>query len=173
MRRRRPQIPRAKQPTPDELVASLLELVRAKFYQGHGLVFTKDLPRLRDWVILWPAEWLYEKAVTISMERYGEIMRKVIIEAAAHGNLGEIKYLPAWLKQTVQSHFRIHGEDIYDEAKAIRNLVDNALAISGKHTQAAPDPMKELTQAKRLLNASQPCLKPKHKAPVKEQLSLL
>lgn len=150
--KRRPKLPAMKQPTPAELLESCLSVVEAKFYAGHPVAFAKDKRRLLQWVIFYPASWLNARAVTIPTERYLDLFRKIILDAAANGNLGEIKYLPAWLAKVFQSHFAMHGDELYDEAKAMRNMVEHALVIVGKIAPATPDPVKAFTEAKRMLD---------------------
>lgn len=170
--RRRPSLPARKQPTTPEILESLLSILESKFYRGYAVNFAKDRRRLLDWVILWPAQWLNERSVTVSADRYREILKAILIDAAAHAQLDKINYLPAYLAKTIQAHFAHHGDEIYEEAKAIRNMVENAISIAGRQPQAAPDIAQELTKAKHLLRAARGQTKLK-KTAVKEQLSLL
>ena len=71
----------------------------------------------------------------------------------------------------IQEYFKCHGDEVYDEAKAVRNLAEHVLLIAGQARAAAPDPVAELAAAKRILDA------PKRKKtvinpPLKTQLSL-
>lgn len=165
-------LPQVKQPTPDELLASLLEFVERHFYAGHPVAFAKDRRRILDWVILWPAAWLNNRGVTVPAARYGEIVRGVLMDALRFGRLEEITYLPAWLKKVLQSHFALHGDEIYAEAKAMRNLVEHALVVAGRHVQAEPDAVKELAATRRLLNVAKGRKRPV-KRPVNDQLTFL
>ena len=170
MKPRRPIRPRPKQQTPQEVLEALLDLIRRKFYEGGGVQFVKDRRLLLQWVLLWPArEWFHEKAVTVSADRYREILSGILVEAAAH-QTGPIRYRPAWLAQTVQSHFRIHGEEIYEEAKSARTMAEHALLMLGRlpsreHDEVVPT----FVAASRLLDTK----KTVRKEAVKEQLSLL
>ena len=130
--------------------------------------FAQDRSRLLAWVVLWPAAWLNGKGVSITTGRYREIFMAVMLEAVVHGT-EKVKYRPAWLRQVIQSHFRIHGDEIYEAAKAVRSLVENALMIAGRPAQAAPDPIRELAAARSILVAS----KRGPKRAAKEQLTLL
>jgi len=160
--------PIAKQPTPKELTDDLLGFLGRKFYAGEGVNFAKDRSRLLAWVVLWPAAWLQQRGVTISTENYRKIFMAVFMDALVHGS-GKIQYRPAWLKQVIQSHFAMHGDEIYAEAKAVRTLVENALVLTGKCAMVArPDPIRELAAARSLVVTRRP-MKPS----VKEQLSLL
>ena len=162
---------RLKQPTPEDVLARIMELVRVKFYPGQNVAFAKDKRRLLAWAILWPAKWLNERAVTVTAERYAEVLCSIIIDAAAHGNLDEITYLPAWLAKVIQSHFAMHGDELYQEAKNIRNLVENAMALTGRKEAPESDAVRDLARAHKLvsLKGSKTALKPQPK----DQLTLL
>jgi hypothetical protein len=158
--------------TAPELRDSLLDLIRAKFYQGHQVEFAKDRPRLISWVVLYPATWLHSRGVTLPPDRFRQILSAVLVEAASFCEPSKVTYLPAYLRQVIQSHFRIHGEDYYDEAKAIRNRVDRVLMVTGRAQVVQPDPVRGLAQAAaavRLLKAQ----KRPVKAPLTRQLDLL
>ena len=140
-----------KQPTTSELTEDLLAFLGRKFYAGEGVAFAKDRSRLLAWVVLWPASWLQSRGVTISTENYRKIFLAVFLDAMIHGT-EKIRYRPAWLKQVIQSHFAMHGDEIYAEAKAVRSLVENALALTGKCATVNPlDPMRDLALARRLI----------------------
>lgn len=143
---------RCKQPTPAELRDNLLEFIRGKFYPGEGVEFAKDRRRILEWVVLWPATWLDERGVSLPTRRYQDLLTSILMEAVRHGNTGGIKYRPAWLGKVVQSHFAVHGDELYQEAKSMRSLVENALLIAGQaQRQVRPDPIAELAQAARLV----------------------
>ena len=168
--KRRPQFqPGRKQPTPLELRDSLLAFLERKFYQGHRIEFVKDRPRLLDWVVLWPARWLDNRGVTIPAERYREIFMSVFMDGLRFGNVEKVTYFPAWLAKVIQSHFAVHGDEIYDEGKNLRAILERTLLVAGRQVAPAPDPVRELAQAARLLKAP----KRAGKAPVKAQLTLL
>lgn len=157
------------QVTPDEICEQLLRFIQTKFYQGNPLAFMKDRKRLLDWVVLKFAAWLDERAVSIPPHRYLEIMRdKVLMEAVRHG-AANIKYVPAWLGKTVEEHLKHHGEEYYDEAKAIRNVTDNVLMFA-QGGVTGRDPIRQLADARRLLKAGK---KPAVKPAKNDQLTLL
>src|SRR5215469_1781942 len=122
-----PQDCRLKQTVAQDLRDDLLRLLWTKFHRddpgGDSVVarsFAQDRDRLLKWVILWPAAWLNNRGVTLPADRYKQIFSSIILEAVRHGNTSRIKYRPAWLKTVLQSHFRIHGEEYYNEAKSAR-----------------------------------------------------
>ena len=167
---KRRQTPRPRQQTPKEVLDGLLELVQRKFYQGEGVQFCKDRRLVLQWVLLWPArEFFNPKGVAVPADRYREILSGILIEAAAH-QTGPIRYRPAWLAQVVQSHFRIHGEELYEEAKSLRTLAEHALLTLGKlPPKSDAEIVPSFVAASRLLDRP----KTVKKSPVKEQLSLL
>lgn len=167
--RPRTQRPARKQPTPLELRDSLLDFLERKFYQGHRIQFLKDRQRLLAWVVLWPAKWLNERGVTIPADRYREIFMAVFMDSLRFGQVEKVTYFPAWLAKVIQSHFAIHGEDIYDEGKNLRTVIERTLLVAGKQQGHGPDPVRDLAQAARLLKAP----KRPSKSPVKQQLTLL
>ena len=167
---KRPQRPTVIQPTSPELLEELLRFIQSKFYPSDPIGFAKDKRRLLDWVVFEFARWLEDRAVTLPPHRFLAIVRdSILMEAVRHGNTGNIIYRPAWLRMVVQSHLEHHGEEYYEEGKSIRTLSDRALWAAQRATSPAPDPVRELAQAARLLKAH----KRPQKAPVKQQLTLL
>lgn len=164
----------AKQPTPKDLTDACLEFLRRKFYTGpeDGRKFLQDRSRLLAWVVLWPAAWLNNRGVTIHGDDYRDIFFKVFFQASAHME-SKVKYRPAYLRQVIQSHFKIHGEDYYEEAKSTRNQVDQVLMLTGQIAKQAPaaDPVRELANARKIL-ASQAPKKVAAEPAVKGQLNL-
>lgn len=62
-----------------------------------------------------------------------------------------VTYRPAWLRMVIQSHFKIHGEEYYEEAKSTRAIVEQTLLLVGKRPTAAPDPVAQLALANQVL----------------------
>lgn len=164
--------PARKQPTPDDLVADLLDFLERKFYPGHHLAFVKDKPRLLDWVVLWPATWLEKRGVTIPPAEYRSLFFQIFFDGLAHTDLEKIKYLPAWLRMVIRSHFDHHGEAIYQQAKSVRALAEHTLLTLGKMVTPTTDPIREMAAARRLLHASKKAPARKLQKP-SSQLSLL
>jgi hypothetical protein len=169
---RRQKFQAFKQPTPKELTDVCLEFLRRKFYTepGDDKKFQQDRRLLLSWVVLWPASWLNSRGVTLHGDAYREIFMQVFMQASAHLQ-SKVKYRPAYLRQVIQSHFKIHGEEYYDQAKSVRRMAEHALMVAGQARQIAPDPIKEMASARAILGA----LKPKKTASqggVKSQLNL-
>jgi len=141
------------QPTPDDLVTSLLDFIRRKFYPDHAIQFAKDRPRLLSWVVLWPARWLDSRGVTLPSDEYRRLLESVLMDALRFGTASKVTYLPAYLKQIIQSHFSHHGEEIYEKAKSTRTLAERALLVTGQLPSTRPDPVRDLAAAARLLQA--------------------
>jgi hypothetical protein len=169
-RRRLPTRPKTIQLTSVELKDRCLEFLRRKFYPTQNVQFAKDRPKLLQWVVLWPATWFTKRGVRVSEEKYLEIFEGVFMDALIHGST-KITYFPAWLRQVIQAHFSHHGETYYEEAKLLReNALLNTI-LSGKlqPTNPAPDPVRELASAARLLKSK----KKLPKTPPTTQLPLL
>ena len=125
-------------------------------------------------MILEFARWLEHRAVTLPSDRFLAIIRDTILmEALRHGNTSKIAYRPAWLRAIVQSHLAHHGEEYYEEGKSIRMLAERALWAAQRSTQPAPDPVRDLAVAAKLLRISKRAPKCPSKHPVKAQLTLL
>ena len=78
-----------------------------------------------------------------------------------------------WLAKVIQSYFAIHGDELYEEAKTMRNLVEHAAETLGRlSVRQAPDPVAELDRARRLLISDRKAKKSRPKPPVNPQLNL-
>lgn len=167
----KPARPTLVQQTPKAVLDSLLALVRRKFYEGDDASFFKDRWNLLQWALLWAArEWFKPKEVELPAERYREILSTVIIEAAAHVR-GRIHYRPAYLKMVIQSHFAIHGDEYYEEAKSLRTAAEAALLALGKlPSRAGSSLVDDFTAASKLLDGTKPRRKKAAPAPVDPQL---
>ena len=164
----------SKQTTSQELTNDLLGFIQRKFYEGDAVEFNKDKRRLLKWAVLWPATYMDERGVTLPPDRFKQIFTETIILALEQGNTGGIKYRPAWIGKVIQSHWKIHWEEIYAEAKSSRSLADHALAMLGKVAVAkAADPVHEMALAAKLMTGTGRKRKASFKAPLNEQGTLL
>ncbi len=150
----KPQYDRDLQVTPEEIVADLMTVIRNKFYGDLPDQFFKDQNFLRKNVVLWPAQWLDEKAVTLKPSRYKAILIDILTQVAIHGT-DTVKYWPGYLMSCVQRHFAIHGEEYYEEGKSLRAALDKSLtAISRAHdAPRGVDPIRVMAQAQTLAKA--------------------
>jgi hypothetical protein len=157
-----------------ELTDYLLDLIRSKFYPsscpGAGVTFAKDLPRLKSWVVWWPAKWLRERGIPFAPDRFKAIMTKCLLDAQMMGS-ENIAYLPGWLHTVVKRHWSYNEDVYYAEGKDLRNEVDRVMKTLGPlvATQRAPDWQADMLAATKLLKAKKTV---PVKAPVKDQLSL-
>ena len=144
----------------ENLTGELLAFIQRKFYEGDPAGFSKDKRRLLLWVVLWPATYLEERGVTLPEARLKEIFMDTVMLALQQGNTGGIKYRPAWLGRVIQSHFKIHWDEIYQEAKSSRSLAEHALLVAGRLPVAkAHDSTREMAAAAHLLKAPKRQLK--------------
>lgn len=157
-----------------ELTDDLLALVRRHLYPDETVNFNKDKRALLELAILWPAVYLDDRGVDLSPERYKEIFLDVMMTALRQGNTGNIKWRPAWLGKCIQSHFEIHWEEIYAEAKSTRTFAERAMRGASKiPVQPKPSPVREMALAARLLKGTGRKKKTALKAPLNEQLNLV
>jgi hypothetical protein len=98
---------------------------------------------------------------------------ETMLLALQQGNTGRIKYRPAWLRMVMQSHWRIHWDEIYAEAKSARTLAAQALVMVGKLQVAAPaDPVRQMALASRLMAGTGRPKKTALKRPFKGAINL-
>jgi hypothetical protein len=163
---------RPKQETPADLVTDLMQAVRSGFYHDQPDKWFADQHFIKRNVVLWPAAWLNKKAVSLPPARYKAILMGIFLGIKQHGNTGAVKYWPGYLMKCVQDHFKIHGEDYYEEGKSIRAQVERAQMAFSRAQVAprAPDQVEAMAMSLKILTAS----KRKQKlAPKRDQLNLL
>lgn len=156
-RHRIPPSPRPKQELPADILADLLRSVRHQFCPDvPDKQWYKDQPFLRR-VLTWPASWFNKKGVTVSPERYREILiKEIFIPIQQKGHTSVVKYWPGYLLKCIQEHFSHHGETYYAEAKAMRAQTERALMAFRPREGAVPpapgpDPIETLAAAHRIL----------------------
>ncbi|HUS37322.1 MAG TPA: hypothetical protein VM680_18390 [Verrucomicrobiae bacterium] len=169
-RNSRPGEARPRQSVAVEIRNDLLGVIRNQFYGDlEPKTFFKDQTFLLNNVILWPASWLDKRGVTLPPARYKAILLEVLNGIKQHGDTGSIKYWPGYLMKCVQSHFQIHGDEYYDEAKALRTTLAGVIKKAEKVPVA--DPIRAMAEARRdLLQAGR---KTRQKAPKPVQQTLL
>jgi hypothetical protein len=155
------RVERIPQQTPQAVLDALAGLVRRKFYAGDDGRFFKDRWHLLQWALLWPARHFFTpKSVSLPPARYQEILTKIIMEAAMFQG-DKIRYRPAWLQMVIQSHFAAHGEEYYEEAKAIRTTAENTLLALHQLPTREAELVQDFTVASKLLDAVKPQRKKK------------
>lgn len=143
------KVVRPKQELPGEIIDDLMGAIRNSFYPGDDRWF-KDQQFIRFHVVTWPAAWLNAKGVTLPPLRYKEIILDVLQGIKQHGKTEVVQYWPGYLKHCLQTHFKIHKQKIYEEAKAIRNQVEHALLACQRSIQATHDPIEVIALARQL-----------------------
>lgn len=135
---------------PQEMVEDILAAIRGQFYfDCKPKQFFQDRNFLLKRVILWPASWLSSRAVTVAPDRYKRILLDIFQDIKRHGKTDQVAFWPGYLAKCVQDHFKHHGEDIYNEAKNVRAILDAELSKLGSIPR--PDPIKALADAASIL----------------------
>ena len=142
-------VERPSQALPGEIIGDLMGVIRNSFYPGDDRWF-KDQHFIRRHVVTWPAAWLYGKGVTLALERYKQIIVDVFIGIKQHGQTEAVRYWPGYLKHCLQMHFKVHGDEIYAEAKAVRHQVETALLACQRAGKAGPDPIEVIAMARHI-----------------------
>jgi len=158
-----PSRPQIKQPRSEEVRDKIMNFIRTHFYQGHNVDFAKQRKHLLKWVVFELAVYLDSRAVTIPATRYIEIMcgdKGILMEAIRHMLVTKMNYIPAYLRQCVQSHLAVHGEEYYNEGKSLRNALDAAMKFAKLQVVDEADPVRELAAASRLLSTPKRVFKP-------------
>lgn len=140
---------RPKQPLPAEMVADLLAAIRGAFYGDLSDKQWHQEQRFLTRVVTWPAGWLTRRAVTLPPERYKAIVLEILDGVKVHGATGTIEFWPGYLLRCVQAHFRVHGEDYYNEGKTVSAAVAKAMGSVGRHQV---DPIEALAAANSVLS---------------------
>ncbi len=153
---------RRKQELPAEMVADLMRSIRGQFYAesftctNAAKKWFQDARFLKVRVVLWPAGWLNKRGITLKPERYKAILLEVFQEIKSHGATAVVNYWPGYLAKCVQERFRHREEEIYAEGKALRNALESAMLFASKLSQAEPDPIEALNQARLVLTRQTP-----------------
>lgn len=143
------KVERPSQALSGEIIGDLMGVIRNSFYQGDDRWF-KDQHFIRRHVVTWPAAWLNGKGVTLAPERYKRIVLDVFIGIKQYGQTDAVKYWPGYLKHCLQMHFKLHGDEIYAEAKAVRHQVESALLACQSTGKAGPDPIEVIALARQI-----------------------
>lgn len=131
-----------------EIRSDLLNVIRHQFYADAPAVqFHQDKAFLLKNVILWPASYLDRRGVTLPPARYKAILLDVFNGIKQHGSTAAVKYWPGYLMVSVQSHFRLHGEEYYEEGKALRATLSKILSKAPQIPTA--DPVRVLAEHRR------------------------
>jgi hypothetical protein len=149
----------------------LLAFIRSGFYRDCPDRWFKDQHFIRRKVLTYPAKWLNSRGVTLPTDRYKEILVGIFSTIKVHGQTDTVRYWPGYLLHCVQTHFKCHGDEIYEEGKSIRAHTDLALATVQRALQAqrVADPVASLVQ---VANALKVATRKKKVSDCKAQMSL-
>ena len=155
---------RQKQQTPDEIINQIMGYVRSVFYWNHKNDWFKDQHFIKSKIVTWPARWLDDRGVTVKPERYKEILIGIFKTVKNYGQTETVKYWPGYLLHCVHEHFKHHGDEIYEEGKSLRNIMD-AILLKCKQSRP-PDPVATIAQVNKALATAARKKKP---TPAKQQ----
>lgn len=133
-----------------EIVDTLLGFIKSHWYRDAPPgSFERDRSRLLEWVVFEAAGRLDSSSVTLPGDRYLDIHLVILREAITHG--GRPSYIPAYLRHVVQSHWKIHWERYYEQAKIVTPRIEECLRDLAAGIGRRPDPVREMVQARQLL----------------------
>jgi hypothetical protein len=119
---------REKQVLPGDMMKSWLGFIREQLNRGRDeKEFYSALGIYRKALTHFAAK-LNGKAVTLPPARYSQIVYGVLMTIRDNGKLDGIKYLPRYVLHCFQEHWKHHGDEYYEEGKALRGTVDKKLA---------------------------------------------
>lgn len=129
-----------------------MQVIRGQFYGDCPERWHKDQHFIKERFVLWPAAWLHSRGVTLSAMRYREILLDVLDDVKRHGSTGVVRHWPGYLTHCIQEHFRHHEDEIYEEGKAVRTVLDRTLKQVNRARSTA-DPLAPLAAAHAVLMA--------------------
>lgn len=138
---------RPKQETPAVIINDLLRAIRNQFCPDLSDNQWYPTVQFHKRTLTYGASWLNRKGVTLPPARYQAIYQDIFNGIKQHGTTAAVKSWPGYLLHCVQEHFKHHGEDYYNEGKAIRAGVERALlACTRAHDAASERKTAELTE---------------------------
>ena len=87
-----------------------------------------------------PANYLAMRgmSVEITAARYREIIMEVIQTVKGHGSMANARSPGRYFMKVMQTHLQHHGDEYYDEAKAIRDSIANVTLGITKRCKVVP-----------------------------------
>ena len=140
---------------PDTLpTEAILQHIKQNFYDPHSLQkrFYTDR-RMLLYTITWPASWLSERGLSVTPQRYQDLLHQRLDAIAKHGNPKRYNpYFPRYLLKSIQDWFAWHGDDLYFELKHIRNSLSKIEDIlQNMRTQNTEDIVTPMARAHAVL----------------------
>ena len=159
----------------ETLVNRFLYQIRQKFYPDNHKGFYQEHKLLLR-AVTHPAHWLKDRGVSLPEAKLEAILNEILRGIMHHGNTGNIGYFSAYLLKSVQDHMKHHGDEYYEQAKVLRNIVQTAAGEwTEKQRKQLPDAMDQTTARLADLNSLVRATKPgrrKKTAPAGTQLDL-
>jgi hypothetical protein len=147
----------------ETLVKRFLYQIRTKFYPDNEKGFYQERTLLLR-AITHPAHWLQDRGVSLPEAKLEAILNEILRGIMHHGNTGNIGFFSAYLLKAVQTHMSKQGDRYYEEAKALRNIAESALAdLTSKQRSRLPDAMDQTTVRLADLNSLVRATKPGRK----------
>lgn len=135
----------------DQVSERFLRSIRNQFYQENEKLFFQERLLLLQ-AITWPARYLDDRGVKLNAKRYTEILTTVIRTINRHGNLRTVRSFARYLLHAVQEHMKHHGEEYYEQAKAVsRDIAAVMEGYSRKPLPAQDNTTKTLADLHRLV----------------------
>lgn len=144
--------PAEKLKLPDQLIEELLAAINSTFYKAATAKRWMQDQKPLMLALTWPASWMAERGISMTVERYEKILRGVLEGIRRHGETAKIEHFPSYLLRCVRLHFVHHGEDLWQEQKRLTASLDLRFLDRGPAKAAAtPDPIAALSAAHRVL----------------------
>jgi hypothetical protein len=107
-----------------DIIAAALEEIRARLYdrRAWGARFFQERDMLIS-AITWLATWFKKRGVAPSAQRYRAIIARVVQDIDRHMKVDQPKCMALYFHHCLQKHMQHQGENYYDEAKALRNVI--------------------------------------------------
>jgi len=149
------QNPKSRQETPAAMLNDLVRTVRSQFCPELSNDDWYPHVRFVKRLLTYGASYLNKRGVTLPPARYQAIYQHIFQGIKAHGQTASVTYWPGYLLRCVQSHFKHHGDEYYEEGKNMRALAERALYATQRAQEAAQtaDPVEVYAQAHAVLAA--------------------
>jgi hypothetical protein len=136
---------------PDLMLNAWMAEINKSYYSGARSPFWMRDQKAILMALLWPATWLRQRGIELPAQRYGAILVTIMEIIAQHGNTDAVRHFPAYLADCIRKHFIHHGEELYAERKAIRNVIELGMLEGAPVKPRQADVVEPLAQAHRVL----------------------
>ena len=122
-----------------DIIAASLDEIRARLYDRRA--WSERFYPERDMLIsaiTWLATWFKKRGVAPSGQRYRAIIARVVQDIDRHMRIDRPKCMALYFHGCLQKHMQHQGETYYNEAKALRNIVQAVTrTITARQSAAA------------------------------------